>query len=245
MIFRITKSGIVKIYVINLLLISGFSLLPGVSQSLKSINLEEIPQRKVRKYIVTREIDQMYDFSSIHASWKKDINESDFNVNEKILYLNYDLAEVWKCYSHANPDEMWNGKSIRLGLIILKCSNTVIYTNSSTFPEVDTGQVFFLNLRLMKGLVKVPVAFEIITIDDIQQIVEISYIENNKSQGKQTIQFFDNGDGRTRIVHRSYFKSESRLRDDLLYPYFHKKFIKEFHRNMRQLIKNQLSYDNG
>ena len=69
--------------------------------------------------------------------------------------------------------------------------------------------------------------------------MEISYIDNNKSRGKQTIQFFDNGDGCTRIVHLSYFKSESSLRDNLLYPYFHNKFIREFHGNMRKLIKNK------
>jgi len=37
-------------------------------------------------------------------------------------------------------------------------------------------------------------------------------------------------------VHRSYFKSGSKLYDALLYPHFHKKFVKEFHRNMGQLV---------
>ncbi len=74
----------------------------------------------------------------------------------------------------------------------------------------------------MKALFNVPVAFEIINISDNNQLVEISYIDNSKSKGEQTIQFSDNGDGYTRIVHRSYFKSESWLRENLLYPYFHK-----------------------
>jgi hypothetical protein len=88
----------------------------------------------------------------------------------------------------------------------------------------------------MKGLINIPVAFEIIDIDRKKQILEFSYIDNNKSLGKQTIQFFDNGDGRTMIVHRSYFRSKSWLRNELLYPGFHKKFIKEFHKNMKHLI---------
>ena len=239
MIFRITLSGIVKINMINLMFVFGFSSLSGVSQTLKRINLEDIPQRKVRKYIASREIDTMHDFSSIHDSWKKGIIESDFKVNEKIFYLKYKLSDVWECYWHANPFKTWDGKSVRLELLISKSLNTVVYTNNSFFPEIDTGQVYFLNLKLMKGLFNVPVAFEIINIDPKLQIVEISYIDNNKSQGKQTIQFFDNGEGSTRIVHRSYFKSDSWLREDLFYPYFHKKFIKEFHRNMKQLIKSK------
>lgn len=238
MIFRIIQSGINNIRVKILILILGFSSLSGVSQSLKIINLEEIHQKKVRQYILSRSIDTMQDFSSIHASCKKNINESGFKINEKIFYLKYSLSKVWECYSIGNPLKTWNGPCIGLGLLIAKGSKSVLYANSSIFPEIDTGQVYFLNLRLMKGLINLPVAFEVINIDRLRHILEISYLDDNKSRGKQTIQFFDNGDGRTMIVHRSYFKSDSWLRDDLLYPYFHKKFIKEFHRNMRLLIKN-------
>jgi hypothetical protein len=223
---------------INIILIFVFTSLPVVSQSFNRIKLEDIPQRKVRKYVISGRIDQMNDFSLIHASWNNGINESDFNVNRRIFYLKNKLSNVWDCYRHADPVETWNRKSVQLGLMISKHSNSVIYAGNYYFPEFDTGQVYFLNLRLLKGLFNVPVAFEIINIDNNRQIFEISYINNNKSQGKQTIQFFDNGDGRTRIVHRSYFKSQSRIRDDLFYPLFHKKFIKEFHRNMRHLVKN-------
>jgi hypothetical protein len=238
MILRTTIRSKVSMMRISLLIMYGLFSLSALSQRTTTINLNEIPQRKVRKYIVSREIDKMQNFSSIHSSWNKDINESDFNVNERTFYMQYKLSDVWQCYSHANPMKVWNGRSMRLGLMITKYLNSVIYTDNSLFPDVDTSQVYFLDLRLLKGLYNLPVAFEIITIDNSRQIVEISYLDNNKSQGKQSIQFFDNMDGRTRIVHRSYFKSSSWLRDEFLYPYFHKKFIKEFHRNMNELVRN-------
>jgi hypothetical protein len=239
MVLWINLSFMVKVNLIILVFIFELSCLSGFSQNSKRIDLKEVPQRKVRKYIVSREIDRMQNFSSIHASWKKDINESDFKVNEKMFYVKYKLSDVWESYRHANPVQTWNRKSVRLGLLILKWSDSVIYTNNSSFPEIDTGQVCFLNLRLMKGIFNVPVAFEIINIDSAKQILEFSYIDNNKSRGKQSIQFFDNGDGRTRIVHSSYFKSDSWLREDLFYPWFHKKFVKEFHGNMREHIRNK------
>jgi hypothetical protein len=93
-----------------------------------------------------------------------------------------------------------------------------------------------MNLRLLKGILNVPVAFEIINIDPGKLVVELSYIEGNKTRGKQTLHFFDNGDGRTRIVHMSYFKSDSFVRDAFFYPLFHKKFIREFHNVMKQNI---------
>lgn len=236
--FRGRLYPVIKTHLISLLYIFILSCLTGFSQSLNTINLKDIPQKKVRKYIISTKIDQLQDFSLIHSSWKKENIASDFNVDEKTFYLDYNISNVWDCYRSVNPSETWNNHSIKLGLLISKWTNTITYTNNSSFPEVDTGQVYFLDLKLLKGIVNIPVAFEITNIDFSNQIMEFSYIDKNKSKGKQSIQFFDNGDGRTRIVHISYFKSKSWFRDDLLYPYFHKKFITEFHRNMKQLIQD-------
>jgi hypothetical protein len=236
MVLRIRKYEITIVKLIILLFISGFSSLSAVAQDHSTINLKEIPQRKVRKYIAERSIDQMNDFSSIHASWKNEINVSDFHVMKNTFYVKTDLSDVWECYRHVNPLKIWNGRLVRFGLLISKHSNSVIYKNKNPFPEIDTGQVYFLNLRLIRGLFKVPVAFEIINLDQNKQVIEFSYIDNNKSLGKQTLMFFDNGDGRTRIVHTSYFKSDSSLRDGVFYPFFHKRFIKNFHGIMRKLI---------
>lgn len=231
---------VLEIKLIALLIISVFSLQTVCSQDLKRINLNDIPQRKVRNYISSRSIDKMDSYYSIHPSWKNEIDNQGFKVIEKTFVLKYKLSNVWDFYRHANTFKIWNEKSIRFGLLISRCTNSIVYARNSYCPEVDTGQIYFLNLRFMKGLFNIPVAFEIINIDQVRRIVEFSYIENNKSRGKQTLQFFDDGSGGTRIVHRSLFKSESKLRDKLLYPYFHKKFIREFHKNMDKLINDKL-----
>jgi len=181
----------------------------------------------------------MDDYSSIHASWKKDNHESDYNTVIKTFYLKSPLSDVWGYYTHSNPVRMWDGECVRFGLMISKYSNSVFYKDNSSFPLIDTGQVFFLGLRLMNGLINVPVAFEMINIDQDQKIVEFSYLDDNKSLGKQTIQFFDNGNGRTKIIHTSYFKSGSSFRDKVFYPYFHKRLIKEFHGNMKLFIMSR------
>jgi len=239
MICKITPARSVNFTLIPLILFFGFFCSPLFSQN-TSINLKDIPQRKVRKYIHSRSIDKMPDFSGIHSSWKKEVRESDFNLREKTFFLKYRLSNVWECYSHASPEKTWNARTLRLGLLISKTLNRSLYVDNSFLPAIDTGQVFFLNLRLLKGLVNAPVAFEVINIDGNQQVLEVSYIDNNKSKGKQTIQFFDNGDGRTRIVHRSYFRSGSKLYDAFVYPHFHKKFVKEFHKNMGRIVSNNV-----
>jgi hypothetical protein len=235
---KISFSDIVFLRVIMFLLVSAFITPSSFSQAPQTIKLEEIPQRKVRNYMVSSEIDHMNDFSSIHPSWKGGIDESKFNINEKTFYLKEKLSNVWNCYRHLNFVRAWNGKSVRFGLLIVKSSNSVIYTNDPILPEVDTGQVYFLGLRLIKGLFNIPVAFEITNIDEEMKILEFSYIDGNKTEGKQTLMFIDNGDGTTNIVHKSYFRSNSSFRDNILYPFFHKKFIREFHENMKEYLEN-------
>ena len=209
----------------------------GDSQQLSKINFTRINQKKVRDYIKSRSIDRMDDFSSIHSSWKEELKEADFHTDKKTFYLNCSLSDVWEGYRHANLIKSWSSHYVRFGLLIAKHPDSVIYTNTVLYPDLDTGQVFFLNLKILKGLVHVPVAFEIIKIDPVKQMLEFSYLDDNKSRGKQTLQFFNNGEGKTRIVHTTLFRSNSRLRDAILYPYFHHKFIREFHKTMKLQVK--------
>ncbi len=219
-----------------LLIVLGFSQGLGFSQAGNTINLEEISQRKVRQYIVSRSIDQMQDFSEIQASWKEDDCDSDYRFVERTFYLNYKLKDVWEFYRHINLAQIWKRHSVRFGLMISKRSNAVAYGDDLQVPEIDTGQVYFFDIRVLKGLFNIPAAFEITNIDPLKELVEFSYLDGNKSLGKQTIQFFDNGKEGTKIVHRSYFKSKSAFRDAMLYPPFHTKFIKQFHRSIKELI---------
>jgi len=237
---RIEKN-VFNIRKIFLIILSGLFSLALYSQKPETIILTDIPQKNVRKYIKSRSINQMEDFSNIRPSWKKETSESDFYVIEREFYLKFKLSDVWNFYRDASTFEMWNGRFIKFGLLISKPANSVIYSGNTSFPAIDTGQVYFLDVKLLKGLLNVPLAFEITRIDPVQKIVELSYIEHNTSRGKQTLQFFDRGDGRTRIVHLSYFRSESSVRDAYLYPYFHEKFIMQFHRNMRRLFKRSRS----
>ena len=228
---KLTHSGNIRIHFF-LVVILVFFYTPCYSQDSGRINLTRIGQKNIRKYIKSRSLDQLDNFSSIHSSWKKGTKSADFHVDKKTFYLGNRLKDVWDGYRHANLRKSWNGHSVRFGLLISKRSNSVFYTNSIICPEVDTGQVYFLNLRIMKGLFHVPVAFEIINIDPVEQKLEFSYLDDNKSIGKQTMQFFDNGDGRTKIVHTTLFRSNSSFRDAFIYPYFHHRLIREFHRNM-------------
>ena len=136
-----------KAYQKMIILFLVIGLLPAVSvgQVAGSIDLKEIPQKKIRKYIISGAFNKMDDFSLIHSSWKKDASESDFRIMEKTFNLKIGNAIVWNTYRHSNSIKMWNGRSVKLGLLISKRTNTVTYKSNDFSPEIDTGQVYFLD----------------------------------------------------------------------------------------------------
>lgn len=213
--------------------------------SKQTIDLQQIPHKKVRRYIADKEINKLENYSAIKSSWNDTIDPTGFCTHEKIFYLNDEINHVWECYKVASPAKSWNGRFVKFALLILKPTNSVVYTDCVNFSEIDTGQVYFLDLKLMKGLFNVPVAFEIIRVDADEKIIEFSYIDGNKSQGKQVLHFIDNGNGTTQISHLSYFKSNSGLRDTFFYPYYHTKIIRQFHRNMREMVLSAAQNKNG
>jgi hypothetical protein len=119
---------------------------------------------------------------------------------------------------------------------MLQKSPEKIFYNKDSLPCTDTGQVYYLNLRLLSGVRNIAVAFEIITIDTLEMVMEFSYVEGNQSLGVQQIKFIAVDDNSTKIFHTSYFKSDSNFRDKWLYPFFHKKITKGFHKNIRRLL---------
>lgn len=208
----------------------------GFSQTQCRINMARVSYRKVREFIVSHRIDSMADYQKLKPSWTAASDSGKFRAHNRKFLAEGNLQKVWGCYLKAKPSFTWNGRFVRYGLLISKPDNRVAYSDDSCFNCIEPGQVYFLDLRIIKGLLNVPVAFEIITVDSVHKVIEFSYIEGNVTQGKQMLHFADNGKGQTLIYHSSYFRSDSPLRDRV-YPYFHTRIIREYHRNMRHYMK--------
>ena len=226
-----------KITALSLLIFLNCNLFGQVQ--LCNLNFEEIPYKKVRNYVETQVENHRLTMHDLCASLEKSVIPLDFSSQDLYYYVNADINTVWKSYVYTNPAELWNGKRLSFGLLFSKPSDKVVY-RSNPCEKVDTGQIVILNLRLLRGIYNLAMAFEIINVDKEKRIIEFSYIKGNKSKVKQCIQFFEMSDGRTEIIHSSYFKSDSEFRDKYIYPFFHKRATNEFHRNMRRIIrKNQ------
>jgi hypothetical protein len=203
---------------------------------LDDINLEQVHQKTIRKFIECQIDEGKHEFTELKPSWKSGTDLSSFRKKEMDFFLKGNFMDIWHGYVSANPSKSWNGRKISFGLLLLKFPARIFYDHDP-IDGVDLGQVYLLKLKLLLGIYSIPVAFEIITVDEENKIIEFSYLEGNKSNGVQQVKFLDLGDGRTEIIHTSYYKSDSRFRDKWMYPHFHKIIINDFHRNMRRLLK--------
>lgn len=179
----------------------------------------------------------------LKASYHKNVIPDSLSKHTAEYVFSEASNVVWSAYCHANPQSVWNGHLVQMGVLIDKKNQKVIYPEQDC-EYLDTGQVVFLNLRLLRGIANVAVVFEIINIDEKTKMLEFSYVNGNASIGKQQLFFSENVGGGTQIIHTSYFKSHSKFRDKYLYPFFHKRATNEFHRNMAKAIKqgaNQLA----
>jgi hypothetical protein len=233
--------------ILKCLILSAFTFIQLQSFGqplLDDINLERIEQRKIRKYIECQIEEGKHQFCEIHPSWNRGQDLSAYRKNEMTFFLKGDFLDIWQGYVTTNPSKSWDGRKISFGLLLRKFPGNIFY-DQDPIMGVDTGQVYYLNLTLLLGIFNLPVAFEMINVNKREKIIEFSYIEGNKSIGVQQVKFVDSGDECTEIIHTSYYKSESRFRDKWIYPYFHKRIVNDFHRNMRRLLNLKKQKEDG
>ncbi len=200
------------------------------------IDMTLIDKKKVKDFIISHKMDDFPELCKVKSSWEIDGDSNHYNYHSKTFFIKTNIKDVWYWYINANPIKAWSGRLIDFGVLVSKNTGAMLYKSKGVFSVLETGQVYFLNLKLLKGICNLPVAFEIIKVDEKRKVIEFSYIDCNVSKGKQVIQFIDQPDGTTQIIHTSYFKSDSAVRDGI-YPFYHKRIIKDFHRNMRKKLK--------
>jgi|WetSurSiteA1Bulk_404760.scaffolds.fasta_scaffold00052_15 hypothetical protein len=225
-----------KIGIILLCLI--WSLDGYAQESTKIIDMERIPQKKIRSLIADQfSSENLHGFNELQATYRKGQKLSGYHILESAYFLKEDPAKVFNTYLITSPAVSWNGSMVSFGVLVSKWENTVIYRNDKDFAGIDTGQVFYVNLKILKGLYNLAVGLEIVNIDTTNKSITFSYLKGGKSRGEQTLYFIPTRRGYTEIIHQTAFKSDSFLRDCYLYPYFHRIAINEFHRNMKRSLQ--------
>lgn len=219
-----------------LVFLLAFNMLTlSAQKSLNDIDLHRIPQKKVREFILQQQ-KNVYNFRDVTPSCLNGEDLSDLNELTYTYLLKDSIQIVWEKYFTTSPAESWNGEMISFGLLFSKHTNYIVYCDDPNFTCIDSGQVFYVNLGILGGIYNLAVGLEIIDVNEKDKYFQFSYLKSGKSKGLQTIKLTETDDGYTRIEHHTLFKSNSPFRDKILYPFFHKRVITEFHRNMEFIV---------
>ncbi len=223
----IVKDIFVFLFVLNVVQSQG-------QVTMSDVNLDNVPQKKVREYIIEQEKNNVELLTEIKPSMRPDARTDGYHIQVGEYFLKDSLNKVWQHYVNTNPGDSWNGKRVSFGMLFSNKDKKVVYRDESV-AHLDTGQVVYLNLKLLKGIMNLATVFELTSIDKENRVIEFSYIDGNITKGKQRLQFIETARGYTEIIHTSYYKSSSAFRDRFLYPFFHTKVSNDFHRNMKKL----------
>lgn len=198
---------------------------------MSQIQLDRIPQKKLRHLIRQQLEHDSTSFDCLSPTYKPGGHLGRYYYHEKEYHLNQPKDQLWNHYLTVNPGVAWNGKMLSFGLMISKKDHEVMYSGEP-YRGVALGQVMFFCVEVLGGLIKLPVAHEIIAVNHDRNYLEASYVKGGKTAGKQRISFYENRDGSTRISHTSFYASDSWVRDRFFYPYFHTLAINEYHQNV-------------
>jgi hypothetical protein len=200
------------------------------------IDFGRIKQQKVRDLLNLHKLEEVNDFGRLKSCCYCE-NDTSFRSHSKSFIIKANIQKVWEAYSTIHPKIAWDGKMISFGVLYCKENNELVY-HDDQYKGAEVGQIFFVGLRILSGLLKLGVAHVITKIDEENKSLRICYLEKGKSEGSQFISLHETFDGYTKVIHDTKYKSDSAFRDRILYPTLHSIAVKEYHRNVKRKIES-------
>lgn len=207
------------------------------------VNFDKIQQKKIRDYIQDRGLSSKADFDTLSATSYKPAEKDTYLVHCKKFAVDADVKKVWTTYLTIPPRDTWKGKMVSFGCMYSKNNGQLTYLNDA-YEGLKEGQILFLNIGLLWGMVNIAVAHQITRVNLAEKYIEFSYIEGGETEGSQRLLYHSNEDGTTTVTHRTTYRGKTRsfIREKVLYPFLHGRVIAAFHRNVRrEILKSEAS----
>lgn len=200
------------------------------------VDFEKIPQKKVRTLLQSEQLFTVEAFAKLKAICYQKEDPLPYRTHFKAFLVKKDPTIVWKTYTTIAPSETWKGKMVTFGCQYDRQQGKITYLEDD-FDGLAAGQLLFMNLRLLGGLINIAVSHEIMEVNEPEKFIKICYLEKGASIGTQLLTFTSTAEGFTRIEHQTIYRSNSTFRDKILYPTLHGKAIAEFHENIRKKME--------
>jgi hypothetical protein len=201
------------------------------------LDYNRISQKKIISFIETQKNSGREKFIDFTPKCFRNQDSSHYRKISKSYIIHGKTDLVWNEYLNIQPNQAYSGRMVGFGFLYSKTEDKIFY-KEDVFERMKVGQLFFFNIKLLGGIRNLGIADEVTAIDDENKIIQFCYIENGKTEGTQEIQLTTTSDGFTEIKHDTWYKSKSRFRDRILYPFFHNRTINEYHNILRNRIEN-------
>lgn len=219
-----------KMISLSIIIIFVFSL-TGIDVSAAENPWNNLENMKLPKSVVKGLSEQFNDVDSLEDlkySCNDDTDFSSFRSHKRFYICDAAIDNIWKKYKEADLKSAWSGKMINFGFAYSRDKNEIYSSSSSVSLKPVEGLGLFLELNIAK-ILKIPVAFEVSSVNEKIHLFQFTYLKRNKSNGRQNIIMKSLDDGKTMILHHTYFKSDKKFRDKYLYAPFHTQLIDQFH----------------
>ena len=195
---------------------------------ISDIETEKLIHKKVLKYL--NKSNYCF-FNELQPSVNENSDLSMFYVHHAIYTVFAPIENIWNTCMFVSPTNLWKGKILDLSFVYNNNSDKLSYKNDQNFDSLEINQIYFINLHIMH-LFNVAAALITTKIDYEEKVLEFTYIKGNKSIGKQIVRLIVDNENETKIIHDTYYKSDSKFRDKRLYPRFHQKSITDLHKKI-------------
>jgi hypothetical protein len=236
----ISKNYSALVYSLRHVLLSVSIFLGGemVSAQLSLSNLDytRIPQKKIISFVEEQKKTGRELFSEFIPKCFREQDSARYHKISTSYIIRGKADDVWNEYLSIQPSQAYCGKIVDFGFLYSKDDDRILY-KEDIFDKMKVGQLFFFNVKLLGGIRNLGIADEVTTIDNNLKLIRFCYIENGKTEGTQEIQLKNTDDGYTSVTHDTWYKSNSRFRDSMLYPFFHKRSVDEFHHAVREVFE--------
>lgn len=223
-------------YILIVFILTSFTT--KAQTRLSDTDTSRIKQKSIRNFLKSQMDGGIVYFEDFRPSVDAQTDTRTFDSNIHHFQLQQTPEAAWNTYLTAHPAMVWQGKIVSCGLIYSPVSKRIIFPDD-IYPGLETGQIFFIEMQILCGLVKFPVCFMVTKIDESEHAITFSYVSSGPSKGAQTIRLTDDGKGGTKIIHSSIHQTENILRDKTLYPIYHRKAIKEVHKNIQNILETK------
>ena len=196
-----------------------------------NVDTKQLGYKKVAKYLKKKSKENIVYFSDIRPSVNDSSDFSPFCFHSGSYIVHAPIQQTWNTCILESPAKLWNSKMLGLSCVYNANSDTIFYRLSQHFDTLGLNQIYFINLRILR-LFNVAAALIITKIDYDQKLIEFTYVEGNKSIGRQILRLVETGESETKIVHDTFYRSNSDFRDKRLYSRFHQIAITGLHKRI-------------